>query len=760
MRPATLACALALALHTALAALVAPRARAALPAAVRQDAAATRVPPEFNINSGGAAVGRFVAEDPAWIVGETSAFELPSADIGGAEDKNKPMYKSHRYGTAASAWGYDIPVAEPGVYDCTVHFAETFIIDEKAAGAGIRVFDVAIGSSAGKPTVFSGIDLVAALKGAEFTAYTKTVVGLVVPGILSIRAQPTAKSTENAIISGLTCERTGALPGNVKPDYETDPTLPIVVAGNTEEVIEMSPTGVALSGTEVNINAGGPAIGRFIAEDRAWVVGGATTFFAVTVAQGKEIGGAEAKNLPALASHRYGLDGSTWGYVIPNNSPGVYDCSLHFAETNVESFKAGARVFNIDIMDQSLKNVDVYKELNAEFTALVKTFTGLKVGPSLNMMFTPVVGDSYVSAITCEKSGDLTDAELAALNALVAEPIATPGVSPSENPVESPIFSSSEPDMSPVATPGVGSGIGTEVFPTETPSAMMTPSSEGVLDGASLMPTESAEADDVDSDSVDTVGELESLPEGLDDVDFDSGVELTENGFLQSYELHAAISGDRRFSNELMEAIKDISKDSSPVTSQFAVTNAMEDIEPVAGATRSYSVDVECVHSRDADGGPDDTDIITSYADFITDGKANDELANRGFPDVTLSLRTPPPLSARSSPPESNTGTTSKIVAGVVTGLLGCLVLVALLAFFVVRRNRRNDAQAAAFDAPPPPMSESDAGASSVMERSETAASIEYMDDDSTFTAATSRAGGDQPESINVDADLWGRQTS
>ncbi len=86
---------------------------------------ATRVPPVFNINCGGRPNNRFVSDDSSWIIGLTSSFGKPADVIGGAEEKNRPIYKSFRYAVGGDIWGYNIPVSEPGLHACTVQFTET-----------------------------------------------------------------------------------------------------------------------------------------------------------------------------------------------------------------------------------------------------------------------------------------------------------------------------------------------------------------------------------------------------------------------------------------------------------------------------------------------------------------------------------------------------------------------------------------------------------------------------------------------------------
>lgn len=175
-------------------------------------------PPDLNINVGGTDVGRFMGDQYSWLINgaNTDQFEKLNANIGGAEVKNGPMYKSHRYGkldAGTTPWGYDIPVAEPGTYGCTVHFAET---DSTAFKNGGRVFDLSI-QGAGPATEFKGIDVFKETNQGTFVVLTKTAPKLVITGILKVRVAKTEASEHGAFIAGITCERTGDLPAGTEP---------------------------------------------------------------------------------------------------------------------------------------------------------------------------------------------------------------------------------------------------------------------------------------------------------------------------------------------------------------------------------------------------------------------------------------------------------------------------------------------------------------------------------------------------------------
>lgn len=159
--------------------------------------------PELGYNIGGGATpnGKFEADPIEYIVGETSFFEIDDAVIGGADPENVEIYKSHRYGMLGSTWGYDIPVDTPGNYDCTLHYAETYseFFNEEAN----RTFMVEVsGDGSDEVQSIREMDVMVELKGAEFTALTKTFENVAIATTLKIRETPTIG---DAFLSGITC---------------------------------------------------------------------------------------------------------------------------------------------------------------------------------------------------------------------------------------------------------------------------------------------------------------------------------------------------------------------------------------------------------------------------------------------------------------------------------------------------------------------------------------------------------------------------
>lgn len=156
-------------------------------------------PREFAYNVGGGSFGTWMGDPEDWVVGETAAFEIPEAVIGGAEPGNMDIYKSHRYGLLGSTWGYDLAVA-PGVYQCTLHYAETF--SDFFTAEPNRTFEVSITGDADNVEQKEEFDVMVELGGAEFTAYTRTFTNIQALTTISIRERPTKG---DAFLSGISC---------------------------------------------------------------------------------------------------------------------------------------------------------------------------------------------------------------------------------------------------------------------------------------------------------------------------------------------------------------------------------------------------------------------------------------------------------------------------------------------------------------------------------------------------------------------------
>lgn len=759
-----------------------------LPFGVRQSSL-NRVEPQFNINSGGDAVGRFVGENLQWIVGNTTSFAVEGASIGGAEDKNRPMYKSHRYGIDATEWGYDIPVMEPGTYGCTFHFAETY---SESFAAGARVFSLYVATTYGEPHVFDNIDIIDELNGAPFTVLTKTALNLVITGVLSIRVRPLVG---DAIISGVTCERTGQLPAGVDPDYDTDTRIPTGTVTDTLDSDPINP-GVGISGTELNINCGGDAIGRFLAEDHDWIRGNTSNWEGPPDAA---IGGAEEQNVAAVVSHRYGIDAATWAYVIPVHNSGFWDCSLHFAETDHISFFVGARVFDLTIMDRQLVNVDIFAQ-SSQFTSVVHTFPRLRLQGNLIISLTPKVGNAFLSAITCEKSADFPPDQ--------PDPITIPIVTEQPDPqTEDPTAS---PLVSPIEISGPGPGdVTTSPSPSSLPSSVVitvpnpgepSPTPTPSIDNSSTSPTPSGTTTSASTPSPSTAPEVSqsssphpspvSIPPvtesplvetstpsaneqtpspsvsaptttSVPDVSVDPPLAPGDGEFIQMYELMADVS-DATFDETTKEALLKVFTDAIAPPSKFALHGIRRMLSSrmltfrQSQTVSTYEIDLQARHK-----GTDMGAEVNKYIEFVKDGTVNNALSGQDIDNVIITFRNAPNIDNNAAnpsggvTPQESSSKVPAIVGSVVGGCIVGLIIIAFVAFFITK-NQRSERDTTMFDAPPPVLTESEP--SSIRERSETNMSVEYLDDDSTFTTATSRAG-DHVDQVGFVKDIFGRGT-
>lgn len=714
-----------------------------LPPSLRQSAR-PRVPPSFNLNSGGSSNTRFDLDAP-YVVGETFVSDMTNVNIGGAEDKNRIIYHSHRYGNNGSVWGYDIPVMRPGMYNCTAHFAET---DVPSFRPGARVFRLVFATSLENPIVFDNVDVFAATK-AKFVVYTRTATMMVIPGVLYIRLYPIVG---NAFMSGLTCERASGLPQGVQPDYTSQPRLPADPL--SEPGPEPSPDS-APALFELSINCGGPAIGRFIAEDYSWIVGKTSMWEGPP---GITIGGTEERNREAVKSHRYGLNGGAFGYRIPIDRPGTYECSFYFSETDSESFSVGARVFDLDVMGQRLNNLDIFKMTGeAEFVAVVRTFSNLQLSNELKIDLIPRVGNTFISAIVCllksEASPNLPDVDTSPDPSIPSEVFPTTEPSPDSD------GSTAEPSMTPAMTPSTEATPSSDIIPVEPtvePSTSTEPDTEAPSPSADVagasgeVPTviisPSPSLAKPDQRITPNPGESQQPLQLTVLVAGEGGLPFTDSmkvALLQSLK-NAANEPSSRIA---LVDIREVTESRLLKKSRLLVHQGTRQGGPVQVAS-SHNADVQVVASEEKT-----SDAVSRISNSVKKGDVSASMRSLGHPNVEVSLRS---TTTKADSPAAAGSSTAGVVGGVVGGGLLVLIILAVGVFMFVQRRKGNENAGGGFDGPPPALSESEA---SVIERSETAASVEYLDDDSTFTAATSRAG-EHVDQVSFVKDVFGRGTS
>lgn len=127
------------------------------PVDIFPDRPKTMLGTSFMINAGGDAVGSYSRDDYLLVTGTTGSFHAPPETVVNAGDTPAKVYLSHRYGLGGTPFSYSLPLAQAGTYECTLHFAETFIEYQIVGG---RVFSVSATGSAGSETA-SNIDVFA-----------------------------------------------------------------------------------------------------------------------------------------------------------------------------------------------------------------------------------------------------------------------------------------------------------------------------------------------------------------------------------------------------------------------------------------------------------------------------------------------------------------------------------------------------------------------------------------------------------------------
>lgn len=157
-------------------------------------------------------------------------------------------------------------------------------------------------------------------------------------------------------------------------------------------------------------NIGGTAVGDFQADPVDMAIG-ETSVFEIADAV---IEGAPEEYADVYKSHRYGLVGSTWGYDIAVETPGVYNCSLHYSEIFSEFFtEEPNRTFMVQVSGDGAEEVqeaefDVMVELQgAEFTPYIRVFEDISIASTLTIRETPSIGDAFLAGITCRLQGPL-----------------------------------------------------------------------------------------------------------------------------------------------------------------------------------------------------------------------------------------------------------------------------------------------------------------------------------------------------------------
>lgn len=157
-----------------------------------------------------------------------------------------------------------------------------------------------------------------------------------------------------------------------------------------------------LLGTSFKINCAGDASGAYASDFYQWTTGASSSYHNTHIAV------AGSASLPSLVfqSHRYGLNSHPWSYNLPIEKPGVYHCSLHFAETYAPYRKPGARVFSVsatgDAETQTERGIDVYVQTGGDATRHLSKHFVLTAADTIKFVFEATTGEAFVSAIACD----------------------------------------------------------------------------------------------------------------------------------------------------------------------------------------------------------------------------------------------------------------------------------------------------------------------------------------------------------------------
>jgi len=154
---------------------------------------------------------------------------------------------------------------------------------------------------------------------------------------------------------------------------------------------QASATTPAASSTTIQINAGGPAVSPFVADED--FSGGSTINHANTI----DLSG--VTNPAPMAVYQTARTGN-FTYTVPGFNPGSSQTvRLHFAETFFNT--SGSRTFNVSINGtQVLTNFDIFATAGAQNKAVIEQFTmNANASGQYVVQFTSVVNNSLLSGL-------------------------------------------------------------------------------------------------------------------------------------------------------------------------------------------------------------------------------------------------------------------------------------------------------------------------------------------------------------------------
>ena len=192
----------------------------------------------------------------------------------------------------------------------------------------------------------------------------------------------------------------------------------------------------ARAASGVQINAGGPAIAPFSADED--FTGGASSTSGNTVAT------SGVSNPAPQAVYQSNRVGPSFSYAIPGLSAGgSYTVRLHFAETYWT--QSGKRVFNVSINGQQvLSNFDIVAAAGGANIAIIQQFSATASGSgTISIQFTSVVDQAQINGI--EVLGGTSSTPAPTSTPTIPAPTATP---PSGAPDFGPNVLTFDPSMS------------------------------------------------------------------------------------------------------------------------------------------------------------------------------------------------------------------------------------------------------------------------------------------------------------------------
>ncbi len=298
------------------------------------------------INAGGQTSGSFVAD--TGFSGGLTAHSSKTIDTSKVSNPSpQAVYQTNRFGN----FSYTIPGLTVGAsYTVRLHFAETYW-----ATAGKRVFNVNIN---GVP-VLSNFDILATAGGADIAVVKPFTATASTSGTITIQFI-TVK--DNAQVNGIEVIGSSSMP------------TPGTGAGS------------------VQINAGGPASGSFVAD---------TDFTGARASKSTHTIDTSGVSNPApQAVYQTNRVGHSFSYTIPGLKPNTnYTVRLHFAETYWKA--AGKRVFNININGQPvLTYFDIFDTAGGANKAVVEQFSAVStITGTITIQFSSVIDQAQINGI-------------------------------------------------------------------------------------------------------------------------------------------------------------------------------------------------------------------------------------------------------------------------------------------------------------------------------------------------------------------------